>query len=181
MTMRIKVGLVAVAGLLTGLLIIPMTLASGAHAQGVITEKNISFGMAKEIADAALEACRKDGSHVTITVLDRNGIVRVSYRDDGSAPHATENSMRKGYSALTFEAPSAVFAKRLIDNPGKVAQVHLNGVIALAGGVPIKVGDEVIGAVGISGSKPGADHKPGGTRDEACAKAGIDKVADRLK
>ena len=59
--------------------------------------------------------------------------------------------------------------------------MHLTGVIALAGGLPILAGKEVIGSIGISGSKPGADKRPGGTRDEACAKAGIDKVADRLK
>jgi uncharacterized protein GlcG (DUF336 family) len=148
---------------------------------GVRTEKNISFGMAREIADAALAACQKDGAHTTITVLDRNGAIIVSYRDDGAAPHTTENSMRKAYSALTFEAPSANFARRLEEAPGKVAQVNLSGVIALAGGLPIQAGREIIGAIGISGSKPGPDRQPGGTRDEACAKAGIDKVADRLK
>lgn len=151
-----------------------------AQEKGVVSEKNISFGMAKEIADTALEACRKDGSHITVTVLDRNGTVRVAYRDDGAAPHTGENSLKKAFSALTFEAPSANFARRLEEAPGKVAQVHLTGVIALAGGLPILAGKEVIGAVGISGSKPGPDRRPGGTRDEACAKAGIDKVADRL-
>lgn len=153
-------------------------LAAG---DGVIAEKTVSFGMAREIAEATLDACRKDGSKITVVVLDRTGAVKVSYRDDGTAPHTAENSMRKAYSALTFEAPSTTFAKRLEDNPGKVAQVHLTGVIALGGGVPIMVGSEVIGAVGVSGSKPGADKRPGGTRDEACAKSGIAKVADRLK
>ncbi|MDB5651032.1 MAG: hypothetical protein JWL62_2552 [Hyphomicrobiales bacterium] len=166
-----------------GRLVIFALLLSGpslAQESHVISEKNISFGMAKEIGDAALEACRKDGSHVTVTVLDRNGTVRVTYRDDGAAPHTSENSMRKAYSALTFEAPSATFARRLDEAPGKIAQVHLTGVIALAGGVPVLAGKEVIGAVGISGSKPGPDKRPGGTRDEACAKVGIDKVSNRL-
>lgn len=147
----------------------------------VLMERNISFDMAREIGEAALDACRKDGSNVTVTVLDRNGVVRVAYRDDGAAPHTTENSMRKAYSALTFEAPSASFARRLEEGAGKVAQVHLTGVIALAGGLPIMVGRDVIGSVGISGSKPGADKKPGGTRDEHCAAVGIDKVKDRLR
>ena len=146
----------------------------------VLSEKNLSFGLAKEIAEAALLACQKDGSKIAITVLDRTGVVRVSFKDDGAAPHTIENSLRKAYSALTFEAPSATFARRLEDAPGKVAQVHLSNVIALAGGVPIMVGHEVIGAIGISGSKPGADRKPGGTRDEACAMAGIAKVSARL-
>jgi uncharacterized protein GlcG (DUF336 family) len=164
-----------------GFIALATALSGAANAQEVRSEKNISFGMAQEIATAALAACRKDGSHVTITVLDRNGAVRVTFRDDDSAPHATENSLRKAYSALTFEAPSSNFAARLAENPGKVAQVHLTGVIALGGGLPIKVGEEVIGAVGISGSKSGPDKRPGGARDEACAKAGIDQVAGRLR
>jgi uncharacterized protein GlcG (DUF336 family) len=52
--------------------------------------------------------------------------------------------------------------------------VHLTGIIAAQGALPIKVGDDVIGAVGVSGA-------PGGEKDEVCAKAGIDKVADQLK
>jgi heme-degrading protein len=52
--------------------------------------------------------------------------------------------------------------------------IHLTNVIANQGALPIKVGDEVIGAAGASGA-------PGGEKDEACVKAGIDKVADQLK
>ena len=65
-------------------------LSGPALAQGaqVLSEKNISFGLAKEIAETALAACQADGAKVTVTVLDRNGTVRVTYRDDGSAPHA---------------------------------------------------------------------------------------------
>jgi uncharacterized protein GlcG (DUF336 family) len=151
------------------------------HAQGVLTEKNISFEMAKTIAETTLEACRRDGSHISVTVLDRSGNVRVAFRDDGAEPHTAENSQKKAYTARTFGAPSADLAKRLSASPGGVAQVNLTGVIALGGGLPIKVGKETIGAVGVSGSQPGGAGVPGGTRDEACAKAGIDKVADQLK
>ena len=84
-----------------------------------------------------------------------------------------ENSQRKAYTARTFRIPSGEFAQRVKDNPTTGA-VHLTGVIAAQGALPIKVGDEVIGAVGVSGA-------PGGEKDEACSKAGIDKVADQLK
>jgi uncharacterized protein GlcG (DUF336 family) len=152
-----------------------------AGAQGVLTERNISFMMAKTIAETTLETCRKDGSHVVVTVLDRAGNVRVVFRDDNAEPHTYENSYKKAYTARTFGAPSSEFAKRLSGSPGGVAQVHLTGVIALGGGLPIKAGNEIIGAVGVSGSRPGGQGVPGGTRDEACAKAGIDKVADQLR
>jgi uncharacterized protein GlcG (DUF336 family) len=52
--------------------------------------------------------------------------------------------------------------------------IHLSNVIANQGGLPIKFGDETIGGIGISGA-------PGGDKDEACAKAALDKVADQLK
>ena len=73
-------------------------------------------------------------------------------------------------------------AERLTKNPGAVSQVYLSGTSAAGGGLPIKVGNEVIDAVGVSGSAgvPGS-NVPGGTRDEACSQAGIDKVADQLK
>ena len=76
-------------------------------------------------------------------------------------------------AAWTFRTPSGEFAQRVKDNP-TLGVVHLAGVIAAQGALPIKIGDEIIGAVGVSGA-------PGGEKDEACAKAGIDKVADQLR
>jgi len=84
-----------------------------------------------------------------------------------------ENSQKKAYTARTFRIPSGEFAQRVKDNPTTGA-VHLSGIVAAQGALPIKVGDEVIGSVGVSGA-------PGGDKDEACAKAGIDKIADQLK
>lgn len=170
-----------VTGAVAGVAAVVAVSGSQAVAQGVLTEKNISFDMARTIAETVLETCRKDGSHISVTVLDRAGNVRVAFRDDGAEPHTAENSQKKAYTARTFGAPSADFAKRLNEKPGGVAQVNLTGVIALGGGLPIKVGKETIGAVGVSGSQPGTAGVPGGTRDEACAKAGIDKVAEQLK
>jgi len=89
------------------------------------------------------------------------------------APAQPENSQRKAYTARTFRISSAEFTKRMTNDPVK-AQMNLTGIIALAGALPIKVGDEVIGAVGVSGA-------PGGEKDEVCSQAGIDKVADQLK
>jgi uncharacterized protein GlcG (DUF336 family) len=157
-----------------------LSLPCTAQAQGVVTHRDISFGLAKDIADAALESCRKAGAHVAITVLDRSGAVRLAYRDDDAEPHTTDNSQRKAYTARTTRAPSADMAKRLTAAPGAVPQVYQPGVSAQGGGIPIKVGNDIIGAIGISGT-PGKPGVAGGLGDEACAQAGIDKVADRLK
>jgi uncharacterized protein GlcG (DUF336 family) len=155
-------------------LVLVLGLPTAAPAQGVVSERNISLNLAWTIAEAALSTCRQNGFHVSVAVVDRSGEVRFWLRDDDARPHTFENSRRKAYTARTIGMPSGEFAKLTATEPARAAQATLPHIIALAGALPIKVGDEIIGAVGVSGS-------PGGDKDEACAKAGIDKVADQLK
>jgi uncharacterized protein GlcG (DUF336 family) len=143
-----------------------------ASAQGIVTQKNISLALAQAIANAALAQCESMGFKVSVTVVDRAGSPLVMLRGDGSGLHTPEGSDRKAYTARTFSQPSAAFAQRLIDDPASVGSRQYTRVLALSGGLPIKVGDEVVGAVGVSGS-------PG--KDDICSQAGIDKVADHLK
>jgi uncharacterized protein GlcG (DUF336 family) len=147
-------------------------LAAPANAQ-LLNQKALSAAMALSIAQTALETCTKQGYHVSVHVLGRDGEVLVAVRGDDAPPHTMENSQKKAYTARTFRIPSGEFVQRVKDNPTTGA-VHLSGIVAAQGALPIKVGDEVIGAVGVSGA-------PGGDKDEACAKTGIDKVADQLK
>ncbi|HXW69832.1 MAG TPA: heme-binding protein [Methylocella sp.] len=146
-------------------------LVSPANAE-LLTEKNLSTSLALTIAQAAYESCVQQGYHVSVHVVGREGQVLVAIRGDGSSPHTLENSLRKAYTARTFRTSSGEFAQRVKDNP-TLGVVHLPGVIAVQGALPIKVGEDVIGAVGVSGA-------PGGDKDEACSKAGIDKVAAQL-
>ena len=147
-------------------------LAAPAAGQ-LLTQKSLSAGMAMAIAQTALETCTRQGYQVSVHVLGRNGEVLVAVRGDNAPPHTMENSQRKAYTSRTFRIPSGEFVQRVKDNP-TLGAVHLTGIIAAQGALPIKAGDEVIGAVGVSGA-------PGGEKDEVCAKAGIDKVADQLK
>jgi uncharacterized protein GlcG (DUF336 family) len=147
-------------------------LAAPANAQ-LLNQKALSAVIALSIAQTALETCTKQGYHVSVHVLGRDGEVLVAVHGDDAPPHTMENSQKKAYTARTFRIPSGEFAQRVKDNP-TISAVHLTGIIAAQGALPIKVGDEVIGAVGVSGA-------PGGEKDEACSKAGIDKVADQLK
>jgi len=158
--------------LLVRALTVLSVMATPASAE-LLTQKLLSAPLALTIAQSAYEACAQQGHHVSVTVVGLEGETLVAVRGDGSAPHTFENSQRKAYTARTFRAPSGEFAQRVKDNPTTGA-VHLSGVIAAQGALPIKVGDAVIGAVGVSGA-------PGGDKDEACAKAGVDKVADQLK
>jgi uncharacterized protein GlcG (DUF336 family) len=149
-----------------------IALGAPAHAQ-LITHKDLSAAMALTIAQTALTSCTASGYHVSITVLGRAAEVLVQVRGDGASPHTVENSFRKAYTSRTFRIPSGEIAKRYKDDPS-LFMVHLSNVIPAQGALPIKVGDDVVGAVGVSGS-------PGGEKDEVCAQAGIDKVAGELK
>ncbi len=104
--------------------------------------------------------------------MGRNGEVVVQIRGDDAPPHTIENSRRKAYTSRTFGVSSGELARRVKNDP-TLGLVHLNGVIAAQGALPIKLGADVIGAAGVSGS-------PGEDKDEACAKVGIDKVSDYL-
>ena len=147
-------------------------LAAPAHAQ-LITHKDLSAGMAFTMAQTAMSVCNTNGYKVSVTVVGRNGEILLQARGDGTGPHTMENSMRKAYTSRTFRIPSGEFVDRVKANPTTGA-VFLANIAAAQGALPIKVGDDVIGAIGVSGA-------PGGEKDEVCSKAAIDKVADMLK
>ncbi len=153
-------------------LAIATALSSTVFAQELVTQKNISLAMAQTIAQAALAQCESMGFKVSVAVVDRGGLTIVMLRGDGAGLHTPEGAERKAYTARTFSQPSADFVKRLSERPDTVGSRQYTRVLALGGGLPIKAGNEVVGAVGVSGS-------PG--KDDVCSQAGIDKVADQLR
>jgi uncharacterized protein GlcG (DUF336 family) len=147
-------------------------LSAPVHAQ-LLTHRDLSLAVAKTIAETAIESCMTQGYRVSAVVVDRAGETVVALRGDNASPHTMENARRKAYTALSFRTSTTEYAKRFAsDNPVVRQQVTLPNVIAIPGGLPIKVGDDVIGGIGVSGS-PGVD--------EPCVQAGLDKVADQLK
>jgi uncharacterized protein GlcG (DUF336 family) len=151
--------------------LLPLGFAACASAQ-LLQHKDLSYAIAKTIAETAIEDCRVRGYAVAAVVVDRAGDTIVALRADNAAPHTMENARRKAYTARTFRMTTDEFAKRMASEPVRREQTTLPGVIAIPGGVPIRVGDDVIGGVGLSGS-PGVD--------EPCVMAGIDKVREQLK
>jgi uncharacterized protein GlcG (DUF336 family) len=147
-------------------------LTSPATAEGVLTQKSISLDMAQEIANAALAKCRAMGFKISVSVVDRDGLPIIMMYDVGAGLNTREGGERKAYTAAAFHAPSADFAKRMRDRPETAGSIQYSRVLALGGGLPIKIGNDTIGAVGVSGT-------PG--KDDECSQAGIDKVADQLK
>jgi uncharacterized protein GlcG (DUF336 family) len=147
-------------------------LAAPASAQ-LLDHKDLTASIAIAIAQTTIETCKANGYAVSVTVVGRNGEVILQLRGDNTGPHTFENSFRKAYTARTFRSPSGALVERLKADP-TLGLIHLTNVIANQGALPIKVGEDVIGAAGASGA-------PGGEKDEACVKAGLDKVADQLK
>jgi uncharacterized protein GlcG (DUF336 family) len=139
----------------------------------LLAHKDLSASIAVTIAQTAIATCTANGYRVSATVLGRNGEVLVQIRGDGTGPHTMENSFKKAFTARTFRIPSGEMEDRLKKNPAMGAQ-FLTGFTTARGALPIKVGEEVIGSAGVSGA-------PGGEKDEACVKSGLDKVADQLK
>jgi uncharacterized protein GlcG (DUF336 family) len=147
-------------------------LAAPAQAQ-LLTHKDLSLAVAMTIAETAMEKCTAEGYGVSVVVVDRAGDTIVALRGDKAAPHTMENARRKAYTARVFRMPTSQYAEKYAENDTVVRQqVTLPSIIAIAGGLPIKVGDDVIGGAGVSGT-PGVD--------EPCVQAGLDKVADQLK
>jgi uncharacterized protein GlcG (DUF336 family) len=155
-------------------LLVAMTLSSSAGAQGLIMVPDVSYDMALVMATTAIEQCRSRGFAVGVSVVDRGGHVLVTLRDHAAAHHTVELAQRKAYTSRVFRQTTRAFSQRLIDNPISAGLGTTSGVVASLGGLPIKVGGQTVGGIGVSGA-------PGGENDEACAQAGIDKVADRLK
>ena len=147
-------------------------LAAPASAQ-TVARKDLSVDGAVVIATTAMADCKAKGWPVSVTVVGRNGEPLVQLRGDGTGPHTMENSFKKAFTARTFRIASGEMEKRLKDNPQMGAQ-YLTGFTTGRGALPIKIGDEIVGAAGASGA-------PGGEKDEACVQTGIDKVKDQLK
>ena len=148
------------------------SVTTAANAQ-IVTTKHISLPMAVAIATTAIETCKAQGYNVSVHVIGNMGEVLVALRGDNTGPHTMENSMRKALTSRGQRIPSGQFAENVAKNPAAGA-LRLGNMIPARGALPIKVGNDTIGAAGASGA-------PGGDKDEACVKAGIDKVAGDLK
>jgi uncharacterized protein GlcG (DUF336 family) len=152
-----------------GIALALLPCASNAQVQ---MQRDITWKLGLAIAQGAIEECAKTNVAISVAVVDRAGRVRIFIASDNPSPHNFELARRKAYTARTFRRPSLEWAQQTKDGADLAAQRQLADVIALGGGVPINVGNDTIGAVGVSGSSQ--------TGDEACAKAGVAKVADQL-
>jgi uncharacterized protein GlcG (DUF336 family) len=161
------------AGLSVAVAAVFLGLFGRLSAQGVVMQRNLSLPLAKTIAEATVAECKSKGFNTAAAVVDRAGQVLVILRDEQASPQTAEMARRKAYTARMFRTTTIEFQKRTASDPSLAPQRDVADILALGGGVPIQVGSETIGGVGSSGSSQEID--------DACAKAGVAKVADLLK
>ncbi|WP_395687895.1 heme-binding protein [Caenimonas koreensis] len=149
-------------------------IAAAANAQAVRTEKTMSLSLANQIAAESVAACAANGYAVTATVVDRAGTVRAVQRGDNAGPHTIAASFGKAFTSASARNNTLAMMEGAQKNPAAANLVNIPGFLLLGGGVPVKVGNDTIGAVGVGGA-------PGGHLDEQCAVAAIAKVSDLLK
>jgi len=142
-----------------------------AVAGDVINVKLMTLELARDIAQGAIDACRKDGYQVSVVVADRSGRTQVVMRDVFANQYMTQLALGKANAVILSNTSSGELRKNRADIADELNL--LDDLLVLDGGLPIQVAGSLIGAVGVSGA-------PGGDKDAACAQHGIDAVQERL-
>ncbi|MBR1168463.1 GlcG/HbpS family heme-binding protein [Bradyrhizobium liaoningense] len=140
----------------------------------LVTYKSLSPELALDLARAALDSCRSRGYQVAVAVVDRFGITQVMLRDRFAGSHTPSTASGKAWTAASFKTSTTEL--NAISQPGMMQSGirNLPGAVIIGGGLIVEAGGSLVGAVGVSGG-------PGGDADEACAKAGIEAIRDKLE
>jgi len=151
-----------------------LAAAPPSHAEdAIVTYKSVAPDLAFDLARAALQQCRKDGYQVAVVVLDRFGTPLVTLRDRFAPAAALDIANGKAWTAVTFTQNTSDFVEAIKKGTLSAGLATQPRVTPLAGGLIIEAGGSLLGGVGVAGA-------PGGDKDEACAKAGLGAVRDKL-
>ena len=133
-------------------------------------EAVLPMALAGQAIQASLDACKKDGYRVSVSVVDRAGVLRAMVRGDGAGPHTVDSSRKKAYTAASLRRPTTELAELMNKVPTLQALRDMNDqVLVLGGGLPIEIDGEVVGGIGVGGA-------PGAHLDDACAQAGLNAI-----
>lgn len=151
-----------------------LAAATPCHAdEAIVTYKSLAPDVAFELAHAALAQCRKDGFQVSVAVIDRFGAPLIMLRDRYAGLGAPATATGKAWTAVNFNRNTSDLIKAIHDGQLSSGLANLANVVMLSGGLVIQSGGALLGGVGVAGA-------PGGDKDEACARAGLDAVRDKL-
>ncbi len=152
-----------------------LSFASRAWADELPKESVLPLAMATKAVQAAMDACKKDGYRVSVSIVDRAGVLRAMGRADGAGSHTVESSRKKAYTAASLRRPTTELAELIAKVPTLQALREMNPeILILGGGLPIEISSEVVGGIGVGGA-------PGAHLDDACAQAGLDVIGGAPK
>jgi uncharacterized protein GlcG (DUF336 family) len=159
--------------LFTLILLLAFNLTAKADDHALVIFKSLNLETALEIANGALAECRKQGFQIAVAIVDRSGVLQIILRDRFAGPHTPETARRKAWTAISFRTDTQQLAEAT--QYGKIVSGtrQIEGALMLGGGVQILSAGSTVGGVGVSGA-------PGGDSDDACARAGIAAVEDKL-
>ena len=152
---------------------ITLLFAGLAQAQDVASERTVSLKLATDMAAAAVEDCSSKGYNTVAVVVDRSGYIKALHRADNARPHAIDIAIRKAHTAAMLGYETRILSENIGKGVTPASITNTPGFTSLLGGFPIKIGNEVIGGIGVSGA-------PGGPLDAACVETAFKKVQGRL-
>ena len=150
-----------------------LAFSAAAEENTFVTFKILTLETAMELAEATLGDCRKRGYQVAVTVVDRFGNVQVTLRDRFAGPHTPETARRKAWSAISFRSDTLAIEELMKSGELTPGVRFVEGALMVGGGVPVEAAGSIVAGIGVSGA-------PGGDMDDACARAGIEAIADKL-
>ncbi|MBI5752563.1 MAG: heme-binding protein [Hydrogenophilales bacterium] len=149
-----------------------LLFATPAVAADVINFKTVSLELARDLAQAAVDSCRASGYQVTAIVVNRSGDAQAMLRDSMAPRYTMQIAREKAEAVILSGVASGEFRRNRQDI--RMEMNHVQGILVLEGGLPIRAGGSLLGALGVSGA-------PGGDKDEACAQAALSKLQERLE
>jgi len=156
------------------LLLVLASAQAGSAQEALVTHKVLSPETALDLARAALTSCRDRGFQVAVAVVDRFGLPQVMLRDRFAGPHTPSTATGKAWTAVSFRSDTTALVAPTQPGQPQAGVRNLPNVVLLGGGLLIEAGGSIVGGIGVSGA-------PGGAEDDACARAGIEAVRDRLE
>lgn len=149
--------------------------APRAGADELPKESLLPLSMATKAVQTALEACKKDGYRVSVSIVDRAGVLRAMGRADGAGSHTVDSSRKKAYTAASLRRPTTELAELIAKVQTLQSLREMNPeILILGGGLPIDISGDVVGGIGVGGA-------PGAHLDDACAQAGLDAIGGAPK
>ena len=151
-----------------------LSYATAASAQATVAPRQLSSATAVQLAQQTVAACSAEGHNVAAAVVDRAGVLLALVRADAAGPHTPQAATAKAFTSASSRNPTSGMAKAIQSNPDAAGLAQIPGFLVLAGGLPIKIGTDTVGAIGVGGA-------PGGHLDEACAQKALATVKEQLQ